>query len=52
MPIGELEYRDIISWKNKHRNQCWRCEMEGEGGNRREGEDGWKDEGGLGVSCF
>lgn len=44
MPTGESEYRDIISWKNKQKNQC---EMERDGGNKkgRTGQSrGWTDE--------
>lgn len=34
MPTGESEYRDIISWKNKQKNQWAQREMEEDGANR------------------
>lgn len=49
MPTGESEYRDIISWKNKQKNQCVQCEVEEDGENRKRGGEGqlwrgWTDE--------
>ena len=53
MPIGESEYRDIISWKNKQKNQWKQREMEKDGETEK-GEDGQSAGGVVWVctACF